>query len=533
MLARERAAVALLGQCFEAAQRLRGRQAAFGQIVHRRVQQAGIGQKELVFAVEFQPAQGLALDGQFNHVGFAHQLPERARKEGGPLALGIEGRKRALQRFSHRETLFVLGDGPLRNRPMHLRETTQLRLNLPAPMRLVADLAAGAFEQLERGVGGPLQRGCAHRLGYGFGQFACVAGRHDGHELVRQGGGEQRVLVGGLAEPAGLDLLEASAPAGRSFKQPAVNTGDTAQVGKQHRVWPQPLADHAQAFPHQRRQQVRAGPQIRRRARLRNEALHRPKAHRQQRGRIASGHRAAQGRHHVQVLPDRVVGHARVGRQQTPQCAELGCHQRGFGAEAPESELCEVVVGRARAVALDQLHEVIHAGRADVRGMYLIELAEVEFLARQRMDQDRPLDEANVGPARARAAVFTGPLRPVGGRGVVVGARVEVSLANAQRVPQRSHRAVFMADALALVVHVAHQHQGFLGRVVQPGGEFAFPEFRHGSGQPGKLMFGIVEHTVNSAPQFAFVWHVPSRTFCKRLGQTTGQMNQHALQPVA
>lgn len=126
---------------------------------------------------------------------------------------------------------------------------------------------------------------------------------------------------------------------------------------------------------------MRAGPQVRGRARLGDESLHRTETHRKE-GRRIFIHRTSERRDGIQMRPDRMIRHARIGGQHAPQVADVRCAKSRFRAEAPEGKLREAVVGYALRIALDQVAEVGEAHVANVRGVNLVEFSEVDLLAR-------------------------------------------------------------------------------------------------------------------------------------------------------
>jgi predicted nucleic acid-binding protein len=209
---------------------------------------------------------------------------------------------------------------------------------------------------------------------------------------------------------------------------------------------------------------VRAGPKVRHRARGGDEVLHRADRDRQQRRAAVGGDgkTAGHGRGEVEVVVDRVVGHAAVGRQQPPQ---LGQPAGQLGPEAPQRErrpaqVRGIDVG-AQMVGADCLrvgcgHVVRQPLRQAVRD------------GGQRVDQHRLVGEPDLLPRRvAPVALGLGEGRAVGSAGPVVGAlegcpHGRRQPGGEQLVEQRAHGAALVALARA------HQHQRLLGRVVQP-----------------------------------------------------------------
>ena len=151
---------------------------------------------------------------------------------------------------------------------------------------------------------------------------------------------------------------------------------------------------------------------------------------------------------------------------------------------------------------------MIQAGVANVRRMNIIQLAQIDVFAGKRVDQYRLLNEAHVRPGRAKAIFLFGPTGAIGTCREMVGTRLEVGFGDAKHSTQLLERTILMADAAALVVDVAHQHQRFFSRVMQPGGEFFLPEVcAHGSGQPGKVVVRVVEDMMDGLPHCEFGGH--------------------------
>ena len=114
---------------------------------------------------------------------------------------------------------------------MHLRKAGQLRRDLCAP---VGGIRAFIAEHLPTCLNGQAQRHAAYRVGDLLREIGPTPGRHQRHEFVWQGGGEQGVGVGRTFQPLHVDCLESFTPRGVPrlgylFEQPLVDGGDTAQ----------------------------------------------------------------------------------------------------------------------------------------------------------------------------------------------------------------------------------------------------------------------------------------------------------------
>ena len=222
------------------------------------------------------------------------------------------------------------------DRPMHFGKTVELggELAVAGQLRVVRD--PRRLEQIGKHGGGRVAHEIAHGPCDGLCQFARLGSGHDGDQLVGQGCSKQRVGVGAVRVLRPFALREAVGVDADFVAQPQVDQRHAAQLREDHRVRSEPLADHLEALPGDARQQVRASPQVGGGAGLGDEVLHRAEAHRQQRGvgAFIGGKRRRKGCRQVEVGPDRVVGNARVGRQQLPECAQtVGVDLR---AEAPE-----------------------------------------------------------------------------------------------------------------------------------------------------------------------------------------------------
>ena len=154
---------------------------------------------------------------------------------------------------------------------------------------------------------------------------------------------------------------------------------------------------------------MRAGPQVFHLARAGDEGLHRADGQRKQRGLAlrVGGKGTRKGAGQVQVVPDGVVGDTGIGRQQLPQLAELavvaGIAQ--LGGEAPEGEQgflpVLLLTGVLRFECQQQIGVVLKAARLDVVKVGVAQaamLAQVELLARQRMDKHRLVSPAHLRP---------------------------------------------------------------------------------------------------------------------------------------
>lgn len=139
---------------------------------------------------------------------------------------------------------------------------------------------------------------------------------------------------------------------------------------------------------------MRTGPQVGAAACRSDEALHRADGKRQQcnlaLGVVREG--AGKGRGQVQVIPDAVVGHAGVGRQQRPQGAQAAVAGvlAQLGAEAPHREERAEPVDFAIDGLLHQALEVREAARLQVLELGVLQPAEaahVEHRAGERVDQ--------------------------------------------------------------------------------------------------------------------------------------------------
>ncbi len=156
--------------------------------------------------------------------------------------------------------------------------------------------------------------------------FACdLHGARCGHDCdkaIRQRRGEQRIGVRPPAPPG--KRLEPFARQTDLLHEPEIHLRDAAQARKQDRVRSQLLAQRLHRLPGEPRQQMRASPEILRFPRRRNEALHRADRNSQQRRLLfgIAGECACEGGHQIQVVPDRVIRHARVGGQQLPELAQ-------------------------------------------------------------------------------------------------------------------------------------------------------------------------------------------------------------------
>lgn len=357
----------------EAARRLARGERAFGGFEDRRVGDAGVGRVE-----------GGAVDGNFA----AQHLPDGLVEE--VVGIGDDG-CHGIAQFAER--CAVGGDlgRPVGNRPMHFGKTVELRGDLLLPVALAV------AEESGRGLAGKAQGGGADgRLDLPRQRFGPVF-RDDGEEFVRQRRRKQRVGVGGRFEEAGVGLFKLCLPrfavagALRFFEQPGIDGGEATQLRKDQRVGADLAGEGLETFPDQRREQVRAGPQIGGRARLGDEALHRAEAHREQRRRVV-GMGAGERRDEVEVVPDRMIRNAGVGRQHLPQQVEFG--GRGFRAEAPEGEEGQPGVVAAKG---DEALEVVEADGLERVDMGVDEvLLDPEAFTRERMDDCRIMGEPHL-----------------------------------------------------------------------------------------------------------------------------------------
>ena len=214
-----------------------------------------------------------------------------------------------------------------------------------------------------------------------------------------------------------------------------------------------------------------ACPQVRRGAGAGDEGLHRPDGERQQRHfafRIG-GKGPGEGGGEIQMLPDGVIRHPRVGGQLLPQLAQravvllLG----QFRAEAPESEQAPAQIP---AHLFRQRRKMIEAARLDGLDVGVHQPAlfsQIDLLAADRMDQYR-----RPAPDHLRPLILR-PLGTVRRRSPPVGPLDRLFIRRVQRKSRLEvlHRAPFVAGP------VTEQHQRLLARIVQACGEFGLPEF--------------------------------------------------------
>ena len=269
-LAGQRAAPAGLRAGGKRARRLGRSQRPFGQVVYRRVEHARIGREE--------GGAGVAVVVPMRFL--AQHLPGRAVQEAAGLT-GLdaeEGRHRGAERAGVQVGLTLDVARPdqreRHRRPVHFREAGKLFAHLA-----VAVLLAFAVQPCG------LEQAIHHRLALrlhpiAHGPFALQCQRfrpglrHQRDKAVGQGGAEQWVGVGG-ASLRPFAVLEPVRRQAAIVAQPQVHLRHAAQAREQHRVRPQRLTHGFDRLPGQARQQVRAGPQVRSRARGLDEALHR------------------------------------------------------------------------------------------------------------------------------------------------------------------------------------------------------------------------------------------------------------------
>ena len=223
---------------------------------------------------------------------------------------------------------------------MHFGKAGELLLHLVIRRGGVLDIEASFFQQARDHLNAAFLQPGAHFALHHFGNLLRLAGRHHGHEAIRQCGSEQRVGVGCSAIP--LAVIEQFVGKVHLVTQPQIDLRNTTQAWKQNRIRAKLFADRTHRLPGQSRQQVRAGPEIIHLARGGDERLHRADRHGEQRhlalGIIREG--AGKGGSEIEVIPERMIGDAGIGRQQLPQRAKLavvvGFAQ--FRAEAPVGE---------------------------------------------------------------------------------------------------------------------------------------------------------------------------------------------------
>ena len=196
--AAQAAAPAFVRALRKGAQRFGGGQRAFGQVVHGRVEHAGVGAEE----GELLPAAVLRL--QF----LSQQLPGIGGEKAVVLALctAKEGAHGLRQLRCVQPGLFLgVGHADERKRhrrPMHFGKALQLLTHLrPAgQLGVVGIHACGLQQSSHHGLALVLQP-LAYLLLHAFCQRLGLAGGHHGHKAVGQGGSKQRVAVGAALHP--------------------------------------------------------------------------------------------------------------------------------------------------------------------------------------------------------------------------------------------------------------------------------------------------------------------------------------------
>ena len=426
------AAPACLRALLKGPQRFGGSQHALGQILHCRIKRARIGGEE------GEGAALLARDLQLflqqlpgGRVQKAARLPRLCAKEGAHgfgerahVQIGLLLRvARADEREGH-------------SRPVHFRIALQLLAHLLVAVQVFA-FQSGCIQQAAQRFLPQLLQPLAHFFLHGLGDVTRLGGRHNGNKAVGQGSGKQRVAVGLAALPVA--VFEQRIRQAAFIAQPEIDLRHTAQARKQNGIRPQPLAHHAHGLPRQARQQVRAGPQVFHLAGGGNKGLHRADGQRQQR-RLALriGRKSARkGRNQIQVIPDGVIGNARVGWQQLPQLAQLaviGLFAQ-LRAKAPEREQSLAPAVRLLVHRPQRFQQSLHMPEAALADVFEIGIRQAAMLfhvkhrAGKRMNQLRiagPLHTrprgVGVGLARRRGDLLHRPLGPVSGGGPPVGA---------------------------------------------------------------------------------------------------------------
>ncbi len=349
---------------------------------------------------------------------------------------------------------------------MHLRKTAQLAAHLFVTIEIVAPFFTGRIQQaIHHGFAQISQPGPRRPL-TGLGQLPHPRSRHQRHEAVGQRGGEQRVGVGAALFPG--RIVERLIRQAAFIPQPQIHLRHTAQAREQDGVRPQHLGHRFHRLPGEPGEQMGTGPQVGGGTGAGDEGLHRADGERQQRHFAfrVGGKGPGEGGGEIQMLPDGVIRHPRVGGQLLPQLAQraIVVVLVQFRAEAPESEQAPAQIP---AHLFRQRRKMIEAARLDGLDIGVHQTGQIDLLAADRVDQYRRLAPDHLRPLILR------PLGTIRRRSPPVGPldRLFVRLFQRESSPEIFHRPALVAGP------VTEQYQRLLARIMQARGEFGLPEF--------------------------------------------------------